>query len=415
MSKPLRINPIRFQSDFTTLSAIGATPAGGVNRPALSAAHLEARAWFAEQVHRANLTPRIDGAGNHSAILPSPNPDAPTLLLGSHLDSVPDGGRYDGALGVLAALEVLRTIHEAGMSLPIHLEAIDFTDEEGTLVGFIGSGALAGTLAPSDLHNPRGGRQSLMAGLERAGLSEAGVFTARRDPATLAGYLELHIEQGSRLFQSGVDIGIVQGIVGIASFRLVFTGRANHAGTTPMADRRDAGLGAASFTLAARQLVMDYFPGCVVNVGSLHLEPGAFNIVPGRAELALECRAIESGELERLQAALLAAARREADAFGLGLDVITLGVHAPAPMNQLVQQAIQEAAANLGLSAQVLPSGAGHDAQNLALLCPTGMIFIPSVDGISHSPLEFSSLQSCLNGANVLLGAALRLAGRIPD
>ncbi len=392
MSKPLRINPIRFQSDFTTLSAIGATPAGGVNRPALSAAHLEARAWFAEQVHRANLTLRIDGAGNHSAILPSPNPDAPTLLLGSHLDSVPDGGRYDGALGVLAALEVLRTIHEAGMSLPVHLEAIDFTDEEGTLVGFIGSGALAGTLAPSDLHNPRGGRQSLMAGLERAGLREAGIFTAQRDPATLAGYLELHIEQGSRLFQSGVDIGIVQGIMGIASFRLVFTGRANHAGTTPMADRRDAGLGAASFTLAARQLVMDYFPGCVVNVGSLHLEPGAFNIVPGRAELALECRA-----------------------FGLGLDVITLGVHAPAPMNQLVQQAIQEAAANLGLSAQVLPSGAGHDAQNLALLCPTGMIFIPSVDGISHSPLEFSSLQSCLNGANVLLGAALRLAGRIPD
>ena len=415
MSTPLRINPIRFQSDFTTLSAIGATPAGGVNCPALSAAHLEARTWFAEQVHRANLTPRIDGAGNHSAILPSPNPDAPTLLLGSHLDSVPDGGRYDGALGVLAALEVLRTIHEAGMSLPIHLEAIDFTDEEGTLVGFIGSGALAGTLAPSDLHNPRGGRQSLMAGLERAGLSEAGVFTARRDPATLAGYLELHIEQGSRLFQSGVDIGIVQGIVGIASFRLVFTGRANHAGTTPMADRRDAGLGAASFTLAARQLVMDYFPGCVVNVGSLHLEPGAFNIVPGRAELALECRAVESGELERLQAALLAAARRAADAFGLGLDVIILGVHAPAPMNQLAQQAIQDSATGLGLSSQALPSGAGHDAQNLALLCPTGMIFIPSVEGISHSPLEFSSWQSCLNGANVLLGTALRLAGGMPD
>jgi N-carbamoyl-L-amino-acid hydrolase len=316
---------------------------------------------------------------------------------------------------VLAALEVLRTIHEAGMSLPIHLEAIDFTDEEGTLVGFIGSGALAGTLAPSDLHNPRGGRQSLMAGLERAGLSEAGVFTARRDPATLAGYLELHIEQGSRLFQSGVDIGIVQGIMGIASFRLVFTGRANHAGTTPMADRRDAGLGAASFTLAARQLVMDYFPGCVVNVGSLHLEPGAFNIVPGRAELALECRAVESGELERLQAALLAAARRAADAYGLRLDAIILGVHAPAPMNQLAQQAIQDSATGLGLSSQALPSGAGHDAQNLALLCPTGMIFIPSVEGISHSPLEFSSWQSCLNGANVLLGTALRLAGGMPD
>lgn len=414
MSTSLRINPTRFQSDFTALSAIGATPAGGVNRPALSKAHLAARAWFAAQVQCANLTLRVDGAGNHSAILPSPNPDAPVLLLGSHLDSVPDGGRYDGALGVLAALEVLRTIQESGMSLPVHLEAIDFTDEEGTLVGFIGSGALAGTLAPSDLLNPRGSRQSLMVGLERAGLSEAGIFTARRDPATLAGYLELHIEQGSRLYQSGVDIGIVQGIVGIASFRLVFTGRTNHAGTTPMADRRDAGLGAASFTLAARQLVMDYFPGCVVNVGSLRLEPGAFNIVPGRAELALECRAVEPGELERLQAALLAAARREADAYGLGLDVITLGVHAPAPMNQVAQQAIRDSAANLGLSSQMLPSGAGHDAQNLALLCPTGMIFISSVDGISHSPLEFSSWKACLNGANVLLGAALHMVETIP-
>ena len=222
------------------------------------------------------------------------------------------------------------------------------------------------------------------------------------------------MSKGRALYQSGVDIGIVQGIVGIASFRLVFTGRANHAGTTPMADRRDAELGAASFTLAARQLVMDYFPGCVVNVGSLRLEPGAFNIVPGRAELALECRAVESGELERLQAALLAAARREADAFGLGVDIITLGVHAPAPMNQLAQQAIQDSAANLGLSSQTLPSGAGHDAQNLAPLCPTGMIFIPSVDGISHSPMEFSSWEACLNGANVLLGAALHLVETIP-
>jgi N-carbamoyl-L-amino-acid hydrolase len=411
MSTSLRINPTRLQSDFSALSAIGATAQGGVNRPALSPAHLEARAWFAAQVHRAGLALQIDGAGNHSAILRCPNSSAQTLLLGSHLDSVPDGGRYDGALGVTAALEVLRTMQEAGLRLPVHLEAIDFTDEEGTLVGFIGSGALAGTLTPGDLQNPRGGRQAVLGGLARAGLNEAGLFTARRDPATLAGYLELHIEQGPRLYDSGVDIGVVSGIVGIASLRLAFSGRANHAGTTPMSARRDAGLGAAAFILAARQLVLENFPGCVANVGALRLESGAFNIIPGRAELALECRAVDPAELDRLQTSLLQRAQREAESFGLGLEVSALGQHAPAPMSQLAQQAIHEAAADLGLSTQTMPSGAGHDAQNLAPLCPSGMVFIPSVDGISHSPSETSRWGDCINGANVLLGAAMRLAG----
>ncbi len=411
MATSLQINPQRLQSDFSTLAAIGATARGGVNRPALSPAHLEARAWFAAQVQRAGLVLQVDGAGNHSAILRCPNPSAQTLLLGSHLDSVPDGGRYDGALGVVAALEVLRSIQEAGLDLPVHLEAIDFTDEEGTLVGFIGSGALTGTLTPHDLQNPRGGRQTLLAGLARAGLSEDGLFTARRDPAALAGYLELHIEQGPRLYQAGVDIGVVSGIVGIASHRLAFTGRANHAGTTPMNARRDAGLGAAGFILAARELVMKAFPGCVAYVGMLRLEPGAFNIVPGRAELALECRADDPDTLDRLQASLLECAAREAERYGLGLDVTALGRDAPAPMSQQVQHVIEQAAADLGLSTQRMPSGAGHDAQNLALVCPTGMIFIPSVDGISHSPQEISRWEDCLNGANVLLRATLRLAG----
>jgi N-carbamoyl-L-amino-acid hydrolase len=294
--------------------------------------------------------------------------------------------------------------------LPLHLEAIDFTDEEGTLVGFIGSGALAGSLTPEALQQPRGGLQALQEGLVRAGLSESGIFTARRAPASLAGYLELHIEQGPRLYEAGVDIGVVSGIVGIASFRLIFTGRANHAGTTPMAARKDAGLGAAAFVLTARKLVMEQFPSCVINVGALHLEPGAFNIVPGRAELALECRSTDPVELDRLQANLLERARGEAKTYGLGLEVTTLGLHAPAPMDPEVQQAIQDTVVELGLSSQAMTSGAGHDAQNLAAICPTGMIFIPSVDGVSHSPGETSRWDDCVHGANVLLGAALRMA-----
>jgi N-carbamoyl-L-amino-acid hydrolase len=243
MLHPLRINPARFQSSFSALSVIGGTPEGGLDRMALGETHLAARRWFSEQISLTGLELHMDEAGNHSAILRSANPDAATLLIGSHLDSVLNGGRYDGALGVLAALETLRTIQDAGLALPMHLEAIDFTDEEGTLVGLLGSAALAGKLTPRDLQQPRGGRDHLLAGLARAGLSEAGLLTARRDPVTLAGYLELHIEQGPNLNRAGVNIGVVSGIVGIASYCLSVTGRANHAGTTPMADRLDSRAG----------------------------------------------------------------------------------------------------------------------------------------------------------------------------
>ncbi len=237
----------------------------------------------------------MDGAGNHSALLRCGPAGARRLLLGSHLDSVPHGGRFDGALGVLAALEALRVVQEHNLSLPVDLEAIDFTDEEGTLVGLLGSAALAGKLAPEDLANPRGGREALLAGLARAGLSEAGLLEARRDPDALAGYLELHIEQGPRLLDAGVQIGVVTDIVGIASYTLSFFGRANHAGTTPMADRLDAAQGASAFTLAARRLVIEEFPGCVANVGAMRFSPGAFNIVPQAVDLSLEFRAPGAG------------------------------------------------------------------------------------------------------------------------
>ncbi len=335
---------------------------------------------------------------------------APTLLLGSHLDSVPNGGRYDGALGVLAALEVLRVVQEAGLRLPYHLEAIDFTDEEGTLVGLLGSAALAGALNAEELRSPRGGREMLEAGLARAGLTEEGLLQAVRDPRTLAGYLELHIEQGPRLLNAGVSIGVVSAIVGICSYKVEFIGRADHAGTTPMQDRRDAGLGASAFSLAVRRVVMEQFPDCVANIGQLAYAPGAFNIVPERASLALELRAPEADSFTRLEAALLEQARLAAQELGLGLETHFLGRHQPTPMSPVAQRAIFRAAAELGLPAMPLVSGAGHDAQSLAAICPAGMLFIPSQGGASHSPREFSRWEDCVNGANVLLQAAMHLA-----
>ena len=426
----IHINPDRMLAAFNELAQIGATGDGGVHRPALGEAHLAARRWFREQIEKSGLGFRSDGAGNHSAFLPvtvsreaitrSPTEQeiasqpvlamTKTLLLGSHLDSVPNGGRFDGALGVIAAFEVLRTIKEAGLKLRVNLEAIDFTDEEGTLVGLLGSAALAGRLHREDLQNPRGGRQALVEGMQRAGLSEDSLLSATRSKESLAGYLELHIEQGKRLERAGVDIGIVSAIVGIRSYRLSFIGRADHAGTTMMDDRRDASLGASAFTLAAREIVMKEFPDCVVNVGHMEFAPGAFNIVPARVDVSLEFRSPQEEEFERLDSFLLGRAQEESRRYGLELKIEPLGRHFPSLMSTEIEQAFAGACEHLGLSHMPLTSGAGHDGQSFDGLCPVGMIFVPSKEGASHSPREFTEWQDCVNGANVLLQVVLSLA-----
>jgi N-carbamoyl-L-amino-acid hydrolase len=381
-----------------------------VSRPTFSDAHLAARAWFLERAATPGLETSIDSAGNHSAVLRSTRADAPTLLLGSHLDSVPDGGRFDGALGVVAALEALRTVKDARLGLPVGLEAIDFTDEEGTLVGLLGSEALAGTLRLEVLARPRGGRDALLAGLARAGLVEERIADARREPGSLAGYLELHIEQGPVLERERIDVGVVSGIVGSRSFRLEFIGVAQHAGTTPMGVRRDAGVGAAAFIIAARALALRDHPDCVVTVGSVTLEPGAFNVVPGHARLALEFRSPDAAQLAALERELLALAGREAEAHGLDLEIVSVGRWEPAPLDPTVRAAIDRAAEELGLSTLELASGAGHDAQVFAGVTRAGMIFVPSTGGVSHQPGEHTEWSDCVNGANVLLGTALELA-----
>ena len=396
------------RADFDELASIGATPAGGVDRPSLSDAHLAARAWFRRRAAAAGLETRTDAAGNESAILAGAG--RRTLLLGSHLDSVPSGGRFDGALGVVAALHALLAVQHAGLELPVALEAIDFTDEEGTLVGLLGSEALAGTLDPESLQAPRGGRAALLAGLERAGLREDELTRARRDPESLAGYLELHIEQGPLLERSGTQIGVVSAIVGARSHSLVFRGAAGHAGTTPMDARKDAGLAAAAFALAAEELVVRDFPGCVATVGDLRLEPGAYNVIPGTATVALEFRSPDAAALDALEDALLGRAQSEAAARSLELEIAPVGRWEPTPLDPGVCDAVEAAAEALGLSSMRLTSGAGHDAQALASVTRSGMIFVPSVGGLSHDPGELTVWDDCVNGANVLLWAALALA-----
>jgi len=417
----LHINPDRLRDNFDALAQIGATPplppspirggAGGevgVHRPTFSEAHLSARKWFREQIEKAGLEFCIDGAGNHSARLACGHTNSPTLLLGSHLDSVPNGGRFDGALGVLCALEVVRTIKDAGVQLNMNLEAIDFTDEEGTLVGLLGSSAVAGKIKREELQKPRGGLDPFIAGMERAGLNEEGMLNTKR--SDLGGYLEVHIEQGSRLEKAGIKLGIVTDIVGIVSYRLTFIGRADHAGTTSMQERLDAAQGASAFTSGARDLVIEKFPNCVANVGKMDFAPGAFNIVPERVAVSLEFRAPSDEDLNAMERVLLDRAETEAKRFGLGLEKEFLGKHKPTPMNAIAQKAFGDACDALSLSHTPLVSGAGHDAQMLASVCPVGMIFVPSVAGASHNPREFTHWDDCVNGANVLLHAALSIA-----
>jgi beta-ureidopropionase / N-carbamoyl-L-amino-acid hydrolase len=404
----------RLHADFLALADIGATAGGGVSRTTFSDAHLQARSWFLKRAAEAGLEPRVDAAGNHSAVLAGESADGRTLLIGSHLDTVPEGGQFDGALGVLAALEAVRAVKDAGVRLPVALEAIDFTDEEGSLVGLLGSRAVAGALTDDMLDSPRAGKKRLLAGLTRAGVSQNQLKDARRARRALAGYLELHIEQGPLLEHHRVDIGVVTAISCSRSFRLVFEGAARHAGTTPMTSRRDALLGAARFALLVHETIVARFPGCVGTVGGIDVEPSVFNVVPARARLLLELRAPASEQVDALEAELFVAAQRAAALDGLGLTIERVGQWDPVKLDAEVQLVIERAAHDLGLSTLRLVSGAGHDAQALAPMTRTGMIFVPSVGGISHDPAEETSWLDCVNGANVLLRAALSLAQASP-
>lgn len=411
MTDPLRINGQRLLADLDALAQIGGTGDGGVNRPALSEVDLEARRWFKARAEQDGFEVREDGIGNVSTVLFSSHPDAQTVLFGSHLDTVPNGGRFDGALGVAAALEVLRTVKEAGLDLPNHLEAISFTDEEGTWSGLLGSRAIAGTLTPDHFETVKGGQEAFEARLRAAGFSMQSALRSRRRMDELRAWVEVHIEQGTRLEDANTPIGVVTGIVGIAQYWLTFVGRADHAGTTPMDRRLDALRGLAEFVRQARELVMNRFPRGVVNCGVVSVDPGAFNIVPERARLALEFRHPETGKLGAMREALLSLALHVVEVEGLGLEVEGLGVHEPASMHREVMSAIKNACNSLGLGYTDLASYAGHDTQVMAGITKAGMFFVPSVGGASHSPRELTKNEDCINAGNVLLHTVMRLAG----
>ena len=412
----LEISAARLREQLESLSLFG-RPAGGnfsdgVSRIGYSDADLAGRKYVLGLVQAAHLQVRIDAAGNIFVRKPGQDPALPPVLFGSHIDSVPNGGNFDGDLGSLSAIEILRILNENGIITRRPLEAVIWSCEEATFNGnaINGSRAAAGKLRPSELAGVSGGL-TLSESMRRIGGDPARLEETQLHSGAFHAYLELHIEQGGTLDKEGTSIGIVEGIVALDHYDVVITGMANHAGTTPMADRQDAMIAAAQLTLAVRELVTQEPGPQVGTVGHLEVEPNAPNVIAGRVRLSIDLRDLSTGKLRRLGEAIRARASVIAAQTKTQI-VLTQTQHAePALASPDVRAVIQQTTEHLGLSHRSLPSGAVHDAQVMATLGPMGMIFVPSVGGISHSPKELTAWDDCARGANVLLHTVLALAG----
>ena len=407
-SAPLRVNGTRLNRHLAELSEFGKNPRGGVTRLAYSDADREARDYVTGLMRAARLDPRIDTAGNIIGRRPGRDARLAPILFGSHIDSVPEGGNYDGDVGSLGAIEVAQTLAENGVLTRHPLEVIVFQNEEG---GVIGSKALSGNLEERELDLVSRSGKTIRDGTRFIGGDPGRVLASRRNRGDVAAYLELHIEQGGFLDAERIDIGVVEGIVGITWWDVTIEGFANHAGTTPMDRRRDAMLAAAKFIEAVNRVVTSVPGRQVGTVGRIQALPGAPNVIPGKVVLSLELRDLDAAKIATLYERIRGEARRIADASGTTFGFKEINVNTPAPTDRRVRAVIADAARQLGLSTKLMPSGAGHDAQEIARLCPVGMIFVPSVGGISHSPREFSRPEDITNGANVLLGAVLGVDG----
>ena len=405
----LRVNGPRIIEHLNGLAEFGKNPQGGVSRVAYSDADLRGREYVMGLMRAARLDVNIDAAGNIVGRRPGSANDLPPLLFGSHIDSVPEGGNYDGVVGSLGAIEVAQTLAENNVTTRRPLEVIIFQNEEG---GLIGSRAIDGELTEKELDLVSRSGKTIREGIKFIGGNPANLAGVRRKPGSIAAYLELHIEQGGILEKEKIDIGVVEGIVGINWWDVEIQGFANHAGTTPMDQRQDALLAGAKFIEAVNRIVTSIPGRQVGTVGRIQALPGAPNVIPGKVILSLELRDLDAAKINLLYQKIHAEAEQIARQSNTKFDFKEINVNIPAPTNLRIRELISDAAKELGLTTRLMPSGAGHDAQDMARLTDVGMIFVPSVNGISHSPREFSRPQDIANGANVLLHALLKLDKR---
>ncbi len=403
-----RVNAARLRRRLEELSVFG-RPAGGsfadgVSRYAYSDADVAGRTYVMKLMEGAGLKPRIDAAGNIFGRSAGMQDSLPPVLFGSHIDSVPNGGNFDGDLGSLGAIEVVEALNEARVATRRPLEVVVWQNEEGFAFnnGLVGSRAAAGHLDPGELDAVWNGTKKSDA-IRKIGGAPERIAEAVRRPGSFACYLELHIEQGGVLEKGSVDIGVVEGIVAIDRYDVEIRGFANHAGTTPMAERHDALVAASHVTIAVDEMVRGEPGAQVGTVGQLTVSPNVPNIVPGTVRLVVELRDLSSKKIARIAEKLRSRVREIASLTKTEIDMRAAAHHDAALATPEVQKSIEAACGKLGLKSRRLPSGAGHDAQMMALLGPMGMIFVPSVAGISHSPKELSRWEDCARGVNVLM------------
>lgn len=408
----LRVNLDRIKADIRALSEIGVEGEDrGIYRMAFTDADMEGKRWLTDRIREAKLEPHTDGALNVSGIIPGSS-DQPRIMVGSHIDTVPCAGALDGALGVVVGLECLRTIRDVGLIPDRTIELIAFSDEEGRFGGMFGSQAVCGQLNPerlatmSDLNGIR-----LQDELARHGCEAFSALDAARDPESIAMYLELHIEQGPVLDRLGKTVGVVDEITGLFTWSVTLRGEANHAGTTPMDMRHDAFMGLADFAHEIPRILDENGSArSRATIGKAQILPGAANTVPGHVEFSLDVRDTSDAVLEDLSSAcrraLSAIARRRNLMFEFQQKSYLPPV---AAATQVVRQ-LTESAQRLGLDHLQMPSGAAHDAQIMGSMVPVGMIFVPSKNGQSHSPAEWTAWSDIEAGGNLLLQSILQFA-----
>ncbi|WP_411503678.1 Zn-dependent hydrolase [Brevibacillus centrosporus] len=405
------INADRLWDRLMQLSSIGTQEVGGITRLSFSPEERAAKDLVTGFMKEAGLSVREDEVGNLIGRKEGTNPNAPVVLIGSHLDSVPSGGNFDGPLGVLSGVEALQTMNEHGVETEHPIEVIAFTDEEGTRFGYgmIGSRGIAGLLKEDELVSRDEAGISIAEAMANVGLDPAQISKAAREPGSVKAYVELHIEQGKVLESRDLSVGIVSGVAGPLWLKFILEGEAGHAGATPMNMRKDPLAAAAEVMLvierqAARQEIS------VGTVGKLQVFPGGVNIIPGRVEFTLDLRDVDIQVRDQVEQAIMAEAEAICAKRGVKLQVELLQRINPAVCSEEIRAAIQAACAAEGLETITLPSGAGHDCMQLTELCPVGMIFARSKDGISHNPAEYTSKEDCGNGAQVLYRTVLSMA-----
>ena len=408
----IRINQARLENDLEKLGKFGEVAAGGIMRTALSEADLSARAWLKDRMRGAGLKVREDEAANIIARWEPREKSAgsPCIAFGSHSDAVPNGGKYDGALGICAGLEALRTIRESEISIPCPLELLVLTDEEGShFAGTFGSRAMLDLLAQGEIQKTKGsGLPSLAESLRRIGKNPEEIGRAVRFPSEFRAFLEIHIEQGPVLESLGVPIGIVEGIVFIERYILRTVGKAGHAGTTPMHLRDDALIKGARMILEVNKAVLGGGSDIVGTIGNVEVRPGAFNIIPGQVDMLLELRSMKEPIIESVRTAIQEIIRSQK-----GAKMQSLLSKGGVLLNPNIMKAIELSCHDRGIDCRRMVSGAGHDSMTFqARGIPTGMIFIPCKEGVSHSPEEAIRMEDAALGTQILADTILRLALR---